>query len=284
MGWGADTGLGRGGYTIYSILYYTRPDPVYILAHIGLACYIVVAMPARNLAYLLLNVLLPCLCPACHRSLAAPGLCGDCWGKLKLIDPPACGQCGRGFAFMAKGIDRCDRCQAFAHDFDQTAAALAYNAMSKRLILGLKYGDRHDVIPILSRMMLRRGKQLVAAADFVIPLPLHWRRYFGRGFNQSAELARAVVTLAGDGRGKYRPDLLIRPKATESQGHKMRKARIANMRGAFRVRDKNRELRGASVLLVDDVMTTGATLSSAALCLKRAGVRHVAGLVAARVG
>ena len=238
----------------------------------------------RAFAYAILNILLPASCPACHRQLLAPGLCGECWSQLKPIDPPACQQCGRGFAFEAKGIDRCDRCQAFSHDFDRTAAALAYNAMSKRLLLGLKYGDRHDVIPTLSRLMWRRGKELLADADFVIPLPLHRWRYFSRGFNQSAELARAILGLDGNGRGKYRPDLLIRWKRTESQGHKTRKARIANMRGAFRVQDKKQELRGARVVLVDDVMTTGATLSSAALCLKQAGVSHVAALVAARVG
>ena len=240
----------------------------------------------RNLASSIVNILLPPSCPACHRQVLAPGMCGDCWRQLKPIDPPACRQCGRGFAFTAHGIDRCDRCQSVRHAFDRTAAALAYNAMSKRLILGLKYGDRHDVIPTLSRLMWRRGRSLLAEADFVIPLPLHRWRYFQRGFNQSAELARAVLGLAGDGavKAKYRPDLLIRQKRTESQGHKTRKARMDNMRNAFRVRDKSRALVGKNILLVDDVMTTGATLSSAALCLKHGGAAHVATLVAARVG
>lgn len=233
----------------------------------------------------LINVVLPASCPACQHVLAEAGMCGACWGKLKLIDPPACVQCGKGFAFAESGITHCDRCVAFRHSFDQTAAALAYTAMSKKLILGLKYGDRHDVIPILSQILARRGSTLLAQADFIVPLPLHPWRYLSRGFNQSAELARAVVRVAGIDFSKYRPDILIRQKNTESQGYKMRKERVKNMKGAFRVRDKiKEELAGKRVLLVDDVMTTGASLSSAAQCLKQGGARQVNSLVVARVG
>ena len=202
---------------------------------------------------------------------------------LKAITPPACWQCGRGFDFDA-GISRCGKCLTQPPDFDRGIAAVRYNAMSKRLILGLKYGGRHDMTPILGRMMANQGAALLHQADWIVPLPLHWTRHFSRGHNQSAELARAAMTAAGVSPKTYRPDIMIRSKRTENQGHKTREQRRQNMRGAFRLRTDTTSIKGAKVLIIDDVLTTGASLSSAARCLKAGGAKEVAVLVVARVG
>jgi ComF family protein len=156
--------------------------------------------------------------------------------------------------------------------------------MSRRLILGLKYAKRHDVTPAIARMMANAGSTCLQETDWIIPLPLHWTRYYQRGFNQSAELARAVIKAAHIPADKYRPDLLKRIKKTKSQGHKNRQQRHRNMQGAFQVTDPDNCIKNASVLIIDDVLTTGASLSSAAKCLKKAGAKHVAVLLAARVG
>jgi len=229
------------------------------------------------------NLIIPPQCPSCHQLVSAAGICGGCWPHIKRITPPACIQCGRGFDFDA-GVSRCGRCLTQPPDFDLGMAAVRYNAMSKRLILGLKYGGRHDVTPILGRMMANRGASLLHQADWIIPLPLHWTRHFGRGYNQSAELARVAIKSAGVAATKYRPDVIVRSKRTENQGHKTRQQRHQNMRGAFRLRSNSAIIKGASVLIIDDVLTTGASLSSAARCLKAGGAKEVSVLVVARIG
>ena len=239
--------------------------------------------PAQQFLHFASNLLLPAQCPSCHELVHRAGLCSACWAHLKRITPPSCWQCGRGFDFDA-GVSRCGKCLTTPPDFDRGAAALRYTAMSKRLILGLKYGGRHDTTPALSQMMASCGGALLQQADWIIPLPLHWTRHWRRGYNQSAELARAVMRVAGIAKAHYRPDLLLRIKRTENQGHKTRAQRFENMRGAFRTQDPEAHIKGAKILVIDDVLTTGASLSSASRCLKRAGAKEVAILVAARVG
>lgn len=241
----------------------------------------------RHETYRGINLLIPPQCPACHAIIDDDGLCGQCWSQIKRIAPPLCQQCGKGFAFtnaFSDGDNRCGRCLTAPPDFDHAIAAFKYNAMSRLLILGLKYARRHDVTPTMARMMANAGAELLDKSDWIIPLPLHWTRYVQRGFNQSAELARAAMKAANIANRKYRPDILKRMKKTESQGYKTRKQRRQNLQSAFRVTDKSRYLNGASVVIIDDVLTTGASLSSAARCLKKAGAKEVAVLIAARVG
>lgn len=132
------------------------------------------------------NLIIPPQCPGCHQLVSAAGICGGCWPHIKRITPPACIQCGRGFGFDA-GVSRCGRCLTQPPDFDLGMAAVRYNAMSKRLILGLKYGGRHDVTPILGRMMANRVKRTglflclcighaIMGADITNPLNWHGLR------------------------------------------------------------------------------------------------------------
>jgi len=129
-----------------------------------------------------INILIPPQCPGCHHIGDDDGLCGQCWSRIKRITPPCCMQCGRRFPFT-DGLERCARCLVQPPDFDSAVAGFSYNTMLRQLILGLKYAQRHDVTPTMERVMANDGARLLNEADWIIPLPLHWTRYFQRGFN-----------------------------------------------------------------------------------------------------
>ncbi len=158
---------------------------------------------------------------------------------------------------------------------------MVYDGAGRRLTLALKHGDRVDLAKPMGRWMLRAAGPLARNADLIAPVPLHWTRLLKRRFNQSAELTREVADLAGR---PVAPDLLRRTRKTATQDGRSREERHANMIGAFVVRDQWRErIADARVLLVDDVMTTGATLSACAEACRDAGAARVDALVFARV-
>ena len=240
-------------------------------------------MRNNRLLHYLLNTLIPPSCPLCFSLVDDVGLCPDCWGNLRFGTAASCLRCALPFHHDG-GNPVCGTCLMKPQDFDEAVAGMIYDGAARELILGLKYGDRHDITPILTAMMLRRSLPLLSTADAVVPIPLHPIRFFQRRYNQSAELARFLVrhsNLAGE---LYRPDLLRRQRNTPIQGRKTRKQRQENVHMAFAVNpDAATSIRGQHILLVDDVLTTGATLSSAARCLKRAGAKKVSVSVAARV-
>ena len=161
-------------------------------------------------------------------------------------------------------------------------AALRYDDAARDLILKLKHGDGLQLVPFISQLMAARFVELTADNPFVVPVPLHRWRYWRRRFNQSAELARYLCQHYE--RRVYAPDLLIRHRATKSQGGLSRQARKRNLTGAFIPSPTAAQtLRGHPVLLVDDVMTTGATLQAATSCLRRAGAGEIRALTIARV-
>ena len=139
------------------------------------------------------------------------------------------------------------------------------------------------IAPILARIMAPKTFPLIDKADFILPLPLHRSRFFRRRFNQSAELTRQILAFHGGGR-IMDTKILIRKKATAPQGKKSKAQRVAAMRGAFHVpTDQRYRIKGKDVLLIDDVLTTGASLSSAARCLKHAGAAEISVSTVARV-
>jgi ComF family protein len=176
--------------------------------------------------------------------------------------------------------DICESCRRHPPAWDRGAAALIYGGAARKMVLALKHGDRLDMVGPLAGWMARTGRHLVAEADMIAPVPLHWRRLASRRYNQSAELARRIGRLSG------RPvvvDLLVRQRATTPQ-HGGRTARAANQSGAFGVNLRHAsELSGKRVLLVDDVLTSGATLSACADCLRGAGAAGIDVLALARV-
>lgn len=232
------------------------------------------AMPAR--------LLFPPVCAGCRRLVSEPGsLCGECWPKLRFLERPWCEVMGTPFTIdMGPGILSA---AAIANPppFDRARAAVAYTGVARRMVQGLKYHDSTDLAPWMARWMLRAGAELIADADVIIPVPLHWRRFFRRRFNQSAELARTIAARTGR---PYAPEALLRIKQTRQQVGLGASERESNVRAAFSVPKTSAEtVRGRRVLVVDDVFTTGATVSSVARALKKAGARGVDVLTFARV-
>jgi ComF family protein len=159
---------------------------------------------------------------------------------------------------------------------------MRYDDASKSLVLALKHSDRLDLVPSFARWLERSGREFIARTDVVVPVPLHRRRLWHRRYNQSAELARALSGLCGK---PLNPSLLVRTRATESQGAMpSASARRRNVTGAFSVpQSRHAWLRGRNVLLIDDVLTTGATVNACARALKGAGAGEVLVLALARV-
>lgn len=176
---------------------------------------------------------------------------------------------------------QCAACIARPPRWDRARAALIYDAASRRIVLDLKRSGRRDGLHVMTGWMQRAGANLIAEADMIIPVPLHYTRLVSRGFNQSAWLGQGIGRRAGL---TCRVDVLKRKRRTPTQGGLSAKARHRNVAGAFSISQRAAALiNGKRILLVDDVLTTGATLSACTRALKRAGARQVDVLVLARV-
>lgn len=232
------------------------------------------ALPAR--------LLFPPVCAGCRRYVSQPGaLCGACWPKLRFLEKPWCAVMGTPFSHdMGEGFLSAEAI-ANPPPFERARAAVAYTGVARQMAQGLKYNDRTDLAPWMARWMMRAGAELIADADLVVPVPLHWRRFLGRRFNQSAELARTIASLSGL---PFSPMAVRRVKLTRQQVGLALREREENVRAAFSVpQDRDIEVRGRRVLVVDDVYTTGATVSAVARALKKSGAKAVDVLTFARV-
>jgi len=230
----------------------------------------------------LLNAVLPPRCLRCGADVGEAGaLCSDCWDGLTFLSDPQCHRCGVPFETVPADGALCGACAARPPAFDRARAVFAYDDASRDLVLGLKHGDRTDAAPGLGRWLCRAGGELIRTADVIAPVPLHSWRLVQRRYNQSALLVRTVARQTGTP-AEY--DLLRRDRATPSQGGLGRGARRRNVANAFSVTPRHRErLAGRRILLVDDVLTTGATAESCARTLTRAGSAAVDVLTVARV-
>lgn len=211
----------------------------------------------------------------------AGGLTAQAWTRIHFLDGPVCDGCGGPFEYDPGPGVRCAACMARPRAFDGARAACLYDETSRGPILKLKHGDRVDLAPLFARWLSRAAAELVAGADAVAPVPLHPLRLISRRYNQAAEIARPLAATTGLA---YLPDALVRRRATQSQGGKSGVGRRRNVAGAFVVPPARRlQVEGRRILLVDDVMTTGATLEGCARALKAAGAVRVDVAVVARV-
>jgi ComF family protein len=205
-------------------------------------------------------------------------LCGKCWGSMNFFAPPWCAVCGLPFPHpMGEGAV-CGACAGQTPRWERARSVLRYDRHSRQLVLMLKHGDQTHLAGAFGRWMYRAGGEVLSGADLLVPVPLHWTRLFTRRFNQAALLAQAIHAAGGPPVGA---DWLVRRRRTPSQGLMGCAARARNVRGAFAVR-RGRSVRDKRVVLVDDVLTTGATAEECARILRQAGAVAVGVLVLAR--
>jgi ComF family protein len=228
-----------------------------------------------------LDLALPTLCPSCREPVEGRGLCPACWSKLAFITRPYCERLGIPFAYdPGPGILSMEAI-ADPPAYHRARAAVRFDDVARALVHSLKYGDRLDLAPMMGRWISHAGREILAEADALVPVPLHWRRLWARRFNQSAMLAVAVSAESGV---PIAAGVLKRVKPTAQQVGLSRTERATNVQGAFRVPATGKAaIAGRRLILVDDVLTSGATVDGCARALLRAGAANVDVLIFARV-
>ena len=207
------------------------------------------------------------------------GLCAECWRDLHFAGGSQCTRCAHPMPLEYGGSGQCGDCARLRLAWGQARTATLYGGSARSLVLSLKHGDRPALARPMAQWMARAGSDILADADLVVPVPLHWTRRIQRRLNQSAELSRRI---AREKDMRHGPGILVRTRATDSQRGRSFEQRQKNVAGAFACPSAKR-VAGRCIVLVDDVMTTGATLSSAARVLRSAGAKSVDVLVFARV-
>ncbi len=230
---------------------------------------------------LALDIALPTLCVSCREPVAGEGVCAECWAKLSFIAQPFCPRLGIPFVYDPGPELLSMEAIANPPAYRRARAAVRYDDVARTLVHALKYQDRTDLAPAMGRWMARAGQELITEADILVPVPLHWKRSWSRRYNQSGALAKVISRQTGV---KLAPEALQRIRATEQQIGLSRAQRATNVQGAFKVAaERAAEVHGRRLILVDDVLTSGATTDACARALLRAKAASVDVLVFARV-
>lgn len=230
-----------------------------------------------------LHVLYPPQCISCAAQVTSDfGLCGDCWRETPFIAGLVCDRCGVPLpGGEAQEVAVCDDCMTIARPWGQGRSALLYRDNGRSLVLALKHGDRMDLARPAAGWLMQAVRPVIRPGMLVVPVPLHWFRLFKRKYNQAVLLSKALAGLAGL---EHCPDALVRRRTTGTQEGRTRDGRFANMADAFRVPKPRAALvEDREILLVDDVMTSGATFAAATEALFAAGARSVDVVSLARV-
>ena len=230
-----------------------------------------------------LHLVYPPQCLTCDALVTTDfGLCGVCWRDTPFVTGLVCDQCG--VPLPGEDTDhrvKCDDCLTLARPWTRGRAALLYRDNGRRIVLALKHGDRLDLAQPAAGWLLRVAQPILVSGMLVAPVPLHWLRLLKRRYNQAALLSAAVARVAGL---DHCPDVLTRPRNTRSQEGRDREGRFNNMTGAIALHPRRKaQITGRHVLLVDDVMTSGAPFAAAAEACLSAGAAEVSVLTLARV-
>lgn len=240
-----------------------------------------IRIPALAIGQWALDKLYPPHCPACKVPVSAQGhLCGACFQDIHMIAAPHCAQCGIPFAVDMGPEALCPDCLDTKPSYVSARSALVYGEVTGKLIKQLKYHDHMQGLERFANWMASVTQPFVSEVDYIVPVPLHWKRLMTRYYNQAAWLAYGLSQQTGI---PCNPQLLKRTRATPPQARMNREERQRNMRRAFAVPAKMKNhIENKCVLIVDDVMTTGATIEACAEALVSAGASKVYGVTLAR--
>ena len=229
-----------------------------------------------------LAIIYPHQCVLCDAQTEEAGaLCPSCWAETPFLRGHLCDACGAPLVGESDGkLDTCDACLASPRPWQKGRAAWAYSGAGRTITLRIKHSDRTDLIPPAADWMARAGRDILKDEPLLIPIPIHWTRRIRRRYNQSAELARAIGKVAGC---PVAPDTLLRLRVTRVHENLDAGERYANQTGSMMV-DSSKKLclSERKLVLVDDVMTSGATLTEACRVLHAAGAKRISCLVLAR--
>lgn len=230
-----------------------------------------------------IGLLYPAQCVSCDARIDGDfALCGPCWRETPFITGLVCDLCGLPLPGEDLGrVEHCDDCMAIARPWSRGRAALLYRDNGRKLVLALKHGDRPDLARPAARWMAGVAGPLMQPETLVIPVPVHWSRLLRRRYSQSALLAQELARVTGH---DWLPDGLVRARKTPMLDGLSRDQRFATLDESIRPHPVRAErLRGRPVLVVDDVMTSGATLGATADAARAAGALSVTVLALARV-